>query len=61
MTIVGFEPSQRALKELESSPLDHSGKKSLSRKRAGQVIHMRHAVVPMSPPHFERKLPSRRR
>ena len=31
MTAVGFEPTQLALVELESTPLDHSGKLSLSR------------------------------
>ena len=30
MTAVGFEPTQLALVELESTPLDHSGKLSLS-------------------------------
>jgi type III secretion system FlhB-like substrate exporter len=30
MTPVGFEPTQLALVELESTPLDHSGKASLS-------------------------------
>ena len=29
MTPVGFEPTQLALVELESTPLDHSGKVSL--------------------------------
>ena len=29
MTAVGFEPTQLALVELESTPLDHSGKLSL--------------------------------
>ena len=29
MTPVGFEPTQLALGELESTPLDHSGKVSL--------------------------------
>ena len=29
MTVVGFEPTQLALVELESTPLDHSGKLSL--------------------------------
>ena len=28
MTAVGFEPTQLALVELESTPLDHSGKLS---------------------------------
>jgi hypothetical protein len=31
MTPVGFEPTQLALVELESTPLDHSGKVSLAR------------------------------
>ena len=31
MTAVGFEPTQLALVELESTPLDHSGKQSLLR------------------------------
>ena len=30
LTAVGFEPTQLALVELESTPLDHSGKLSLS-------------------------------
>ncbi len=30
MTAVGFEPTQLALVELESTPLDHSGKLSLA-------------------------------
>ena len=30
MTPVGFEPTQLALVELESTPLDHSGKVSVS-------------------------------
>ena len=30
MTPVGFEPTQLALVELESTPLDHSGKVSMS-------------------------------
>ena len=30
MTPVGFEPAQLALAELESTPLDHSGKVSIS-------------------------------
>ena len=30
MTPVGFEPTQLALVELESTPLDHSGKASCS-------------------------------
>ena len=30
LTPVGFEPTQLALVELESTPLDHSGKVSLS-------------------------------
>ena len=29
MTLVGFEPTQLALVEFESTPLDHSGKVSL--------------------------------
>jgi hypothetical protein len=61
MTPVGSEPSQPALVELGSTPLDHSGKKSLSRKHASQVIHMRDAIMLMLPPCFERNLPSRRR
>ena len=31
MTPVGFEPTQLALVELESTPLDHSGKVSLAK------------------------------
>jgi hypothetical protein len=33
MTPVGFEPTQLALVELESTPLDHSGKVSIQRRR----------------------------
>ena len=36
MTPVGFEPTQLALVELESTPLDHSGKLSL---RSSSIIH----------------------
>ena len=36
MTAVGFEPTQLALVELESTPLDHSGKLSL---RSSSIIH----------------------
>ena len=32
MTPVGFEPTQLALVELESTPLDHSGKVSMSHR-----------------------------
>ncbi len=35
MTAVGFEPTQLSLVELESTPLDHSGKQSLR----PQIIH----------------------
>ena len=34
MTPVGFEPTQLALVELESTPLDHSGKVSMSNARS---------------------------
>ena len=34
MTAVGFEPTQLALVELESTPLDHSGKLSCSAARS---------------------------
>ena len=34
MTPVGFEPTQLALVELESTPLDHSGKVSWWRSRS---------------------------
>ena len=37
MTPVGFEPTQLALVELESTPLDHSGKVSLI---AGIMVSM---------------------
>ena len=33
MTAVGFEPTQLALVELESTPLDHSGKLSWRHRR----------------------------
>ena len=33
LTAVGFEPTQLALVELESTPLDHSGKLSLTKSR----------------------------
>ena len=42
MTPVGFEPTQLALVELESTPLDHSGKVSWSSKS--------HKFCPEHPP-----------
>ena len=50
MTAVGFEPTQFALVELESTPLDHSGKLSvatLSFERAINIIDW--ASIPFSP------------
>ena len=47
MTAVGFEPTQLALVELESTPLDHSGKLSYaylaSTKQSGELswAHLR--------------------
>ncbi len=38
MTAVGFEPTQLALVELESTPLDHSGKLSLLAKERSQYV-----------------------
>ena len=35
MTAVGFEPTQLALVELESTPLDHSGKLSWKNSAGG--------------------------
>ena len=37
MTAVGFEPTQLALVELESTPLDHSGKLSCLFRKERQV------------------------
>ena len=37
MTAVGFEPTQLALVELESTPLDHSGKLSLTMCEVGHT------------------------
>ena len=39
MTAVGFEPTQLALVELESTPLDHSGKLSLSPCHPSHALH----------------------
>ena len=38
MTAVGFEPTQLALVELESTPLDHSGKLSVRGGGCEQVV-----------------------
>ena len=38
MTAVGFEPTQLALVELESTPLDHSGKLSLTLSSLGSLV-----------------------
>ena len=38
MTAVGFEPTQLALVELESTPLDHSGKLSLTLSSVGSLV-----------------------
>ena len=38
MTAVGFEPTQLALVELESTPLDHSGKLSVRSGGCEQVV-----------------------
>ena len=38
MTPVGFEPTQLALVELESTPLDHSGKVSLGPRPECRVV-----------------------
>lgn len=54
MTPVGFEPTQLALVELESTPLDHSGKVSLevvpqrcpvSSRRSAREIQLAHSSV----------------
>ena len=37
MTAVGFEPTQLALVELESTPLDHSGKLSLPQRAVAHI------------------------
>ena len=39
MTAEGFEPTQLALVELESTPLDHSGKLSLQLYAEGKCMH----------------------
>ena len=41
VTAVGFEPTQLALVELESTPLDHSGKLSVSRVHAYFLVSPR--------------------
>ena len=41
MTPVGFEPTQLVLVELESTPLDHSGKVSLMVSADRMVVHSR--------------------
>ena len=38
MTAVGFEPTQLALVELESTPLDHSGKLSLTLSSLSSLV-----------------------
>ena len=38
MTAVGFEPTQLALAELESTPLDHSGKLSLTLSSLSSLV-----------------------
>ena len=38
MTAVGFEPTQLALVELESTPLDHSGKLSLTLSSVSSLV-----------------------
>ena len=43
MTAVGFEPTQLALVELESTPLDHSGK--LSSTSVMKLLFMKFIVV----------------
>ena len=46
MTPVGFEPTQLALVELESTPLDHSGKVSLGTGSARNLAHdVQHGAV----------------
>ena len=48
MTPKGFEPTQLALVELESTPLDHSGKVSLMASRYVYHLntkHRRHATA----------------
>ena len=46
MTPVGFEPMQLALVELESTPLDHSGKVSLGTESARKPTHdVQHGAV----------------
>ena len=54
MTAVGFEPTQLALVELESTPLDHSGKVS----RAPRA--RRRTVSDQSPPRTAAQLISHR-
>ena len=51
MTAVGFEPTQLALVELETTPLDHSGKLSLppchpSREVGGDLVPLRNTLGP---------------
>ena len=54
LTAVGFEPTQLVLVELESTPLDHSGKLSMPQSGPGARIGSRGgwppaAVVPWAP------------
>ena len=46
MTAVGFEPTQLALVELESTPLDHSGKLSLAPRLRKQAAPRAQRLAP---------------
>ena len=46
MTPVGFEPTQLALVELESTPLDHSGKVSWKQGSHGQIAEGKFETEP---------------
>jgi hypothetical protein len=49
MTPVGFEPTQLALVELESTPLDHSGKVSLLTSEGGLTMNREKACQASDP------------
>ena len=49
MTPVGFEPTQLALVELESTPLDHSGKVSLLISEWGPMMDREKACQASDP------------
>ena len=61
LTPVGFEPTQLALVELESTPLDHSGKVSLATAGCKAIRNVQPGFVMVTGYyrcHIERKAPS---